>query len=572
MMLSLSNVLIEKICNEVDRLEDKKNLRRTCCQLGRILRPHVLSAVSLNVHKHNLKSGLDLLHALVHQKEVYSPHIRTLYIDSLSPSFFPDPEFARKQYLARHTRELFEMARGWVSDPSDDRNPEVVKAHTALKTLLDPALRSLHNLETVHLLAGIGIGRIRNGRSRRLRNHYPVSTASRSSRSHSPHNVSRPTDVWHSPFTQLPDFSNLHVLSISVLPEGNTKALESLQISAPAIIIPLMSHFLSQTTSLSRLHLDTGSSSSSCPPFPLDDIRLTNSTLPSSIIHLSISGWSVDILPDIPVQFPNLSSLSVRIGRQSEHGLRSLFDSLTSNDIRLRSLIFDKVTDAMLDYISSYSGLETLLFTGPNWYSDRPGYDETADRFYGEILPLHQDSLVNLEILPAFEGNWRFGLEAIRKCTKLRCLGVRMRSVRMYVGSELDLRLLEQAVNGEPTPNLVYMLLDMINTNLPGLQTLHIDSAHFSDSSPGSGAGYCRGVRNEICKSLEAVCDSSIDENAHRREILRWVKIYVAGEKFEMTSTPDDAIKDQGRGLMNIIESSLKAVTARMSLRSTGRI
>ncbi|THU97570.1 hypothetical protein K435DRAFT_965385 [Dendrothele bispora CBS 962.96] len=586
MILSLPNELIGKICNEVDRLEDKKNLQRTCSRLGRALRPHVLSEVSLNIHKHNLKPGLNLLHALVHQKEVYSPHIRTLYIDSLSPTFFPNPEFARKQELAKHTWELFEMVRGWVSDPIDDRNPEIVKAHTTLKTLLDPALRTLHNLETVHwhwhwkdsewTLQTI------------MESLSSLNGIKSFSFSSTPH-VSRPAEVWHNPFTQLPNFSNLHVLSISILTEGNTNA--SLRNSAPAIILPLMTHLLSRTTSLSHLHLDTGISSSSCPSFPFDDIsQASNTTLLSSITHLSIGGWSIDILPDIPIHFPNLTSLSVRIGRRSGHGLKWLFDSLSFNDIRLRSIVFDKFTEDMLDYISSYSGIETLSFIGPNWYSERPEYGFTAERFYGEILGLHRDSLVKLEVLPTFEGEWCFGednLEAIGRCEKLRYLGVRLRSAGIYVDPNFDLWFFEQLTN-ESTPNLVYTLLDMINTNLPHLQSLHIDSPHFGDSSTRSGTKYCRGVRKGIRKSLEAVCDPCIEENAVRRGVLRWVKVYVAGERFEFESMGssdnscaaaiaierDQARRGGGRGGGSLkrksIGSRLKAITARMSWRLTG--
>ncbi|KAF9073914.1 hypothetical protein BDP27DRAFT_1317674 [Rhodocollybia butyracea] len=53
--------------------------------------------------------------------------------------------------------------------------------------------------------------------------------------------------------------------------------------------------------------------------------------------------------------------------------------------------------------ITSYSGLETLSLQA-NW---QPG---TGDSFYEYVLPKHVDTLVELEIMPDYEGEWCFRL------------------------------------------------------------------------------------------------------------------------------------------------------------------
>ncbi|KAK7464800.1 hypothetical protein VKT23_006006 [Stygiomarasmius scandens] len=558
-MLLLPNELIGKICNEVDRLEDKKSLRKTCTRLGRALRPHLLANVTINIHKHNLKPGLDLLHALVHQKELCSPHIRTLHINSLSPSFFPDPDFEEKRDSAQHTWELYEMVRGWVSDPEDDKNREIMKAHAALNSLLDPALRSLHNLETFRWHwhwkdAEWTLQTIMQSLS-------SLSRIKEFSLSYTPHSSQREV-MWRNPFIPLPELFNLQVLSLSILSE-KTRSSRSNTTPAP-VILPLMDHLLSRTSSLSGLHLDTGiSSDASCPNFPLDDIA---PQLQYSITHLSIGGWSVDILPEIPTEFPNLSSLSIRIGRRSGHRLRTLFEGLIFHQIHLRCLVSDKFTDPMLDYIASYSGLEVLSFTGPNWYGDRPEYNRTADRFYSDILPLHQDTLVKLEVLPAFEGKWCLGednLAAIAGCSKLRYLGIRIRSDGIYIDPDFDMF----AHFEFSMPNLVHQLFDMVNTSLPDLQTLHIDSAHFGNSASRSRSGtkYCRGVRKGIHKSIDAAF--SDDRQEYCRGVLKWAKVYVAGERLTMSHV------NMGEIPMRKSKGSLfKMMKAKMSWRRSVRV
>jgi hypothetical protein len=85
---------------------------------------------------------MNLLAELASPENTYSPLIRTLYIDSLSPS---DSEEKRLRVMLKLPAPV---TRYCVSDP---RLREDTQDHEAeeLKTLLKPALESLRNLEAI---------------------------------------------------------------------------------------------------------------------------------------------------------------------------------------------------------------------------------------------------------------------------------------------------------------------------------------------------------------------------------------------------------------------------------------
>jgi hypothetical protein len=106
---------------------------------GKVFKPHVLAAVTLNIHSGNLKAGISLLEALEkdtragqvpHGRHTVSKVIRTLYIDSLCPSFpfFESSEFGQGKW---------------------SRAISVSSAEKKIRLLLEPALKSLHSLDTL---------------------------------------------------------------------------------------------------------------------------------------------------------------------------------------------------------------------------------------------------------------------------------------------------------------------------------------------------------------------------------------------------------------------------------------
>ncbi|KAJ3832244.1 hypothetical protein F5878DRAFT_646939 [Lentinula raphanica] len=97
--------------------------------------------------------GLSLLQALVEEKNALtgstatfsglSRHIRTLYNDSLSTTYYPesDSDFEKKQREFRHTYQVKEQERSWLKVESPSLEGER-KLHLFFK----PALESLDGL------------------------------------------------------------------------------------------------------------------------------------------------------------------------------------------------------------------------------------------------------------------------------------------------------------------------------------------------------------------------------------------------------------------------------------------
>lgn len=93
-----------------------------------------MAEVTLNIYQSNLESGIGLLKALVDDDKTNSSisrYIRTIYIDSLSPSFSPVSDGS------------------WVYNQAEFIPISVTVSERALSELLKPALLSLHNLNTV---------------------------------------------------------------------------------------------------------------------------------------------------------------------------------------------------------------------------------------------------------------------------------------------------------------------------------------------------------------------------------------------------------------------------------------
>ncbi|KAF9073921.1 hypothetical protein BDP27DRAFT_1214970 [Rhodocollybia butyracea] len=151
--------------------------------------------------------------------------------------------------------------------------------------------------------------------------------------------------------------------------------------------------------------------------------------LTPQICNIGLNGWAVQVPRLI---HSNLQSLE--LGELIEYNnphivdnpfsfredaFNSLWDTLSLEQIHLRSLVVSfRTTDSLLRYITSYSGLETLSLRG-NW---QPG---TGDSFYKYALPKHADTLVKLEIMPDYEGEWCFrekNAEVFRRCRRLQTL------------------------------------------------------------------------------------------------------------------------------------------------------
>ncbi|KAF5362864.1 hypothetical protein D9758_007021 [Tetrapyrgos nigripes] len=400
---SLPNELLEEVVRYVERLKDRKSLRRTCSRLALFLRPHVLQEVTLNIYKGNIEPGIDLLKVLATPKNIYSPLIRTLYIDSLSPSHHPSCK-----------RDALYGER----DPDDCKHFGVRKkgAEEQMLALLKPALGSLE-LCWVYKDSREALTTIMQSFSESTLQRVEEFTF-----------YYDPLPYTTSPFFEmippLPAFSNLSVLVIRPPLVRQWQDFHGV----------LLLHLLSRQKSLSAVHLDT------C----LHDDALTNNALEelashSHITHLSLGSW-VKGPTEILSEFPHLRSLEMHC--PEERGL--LFLGLTAKGIYLRSLTWFNpvygrhVLDHLLDYIEGYSGLEVLSLRG---YILESFANDNIDRFYRRILPLHCDTLSHLAIEPEIGFPWCNGpfeldnLDAIGRCQNLRYLSLRCKSVLLNQSS-----------------------------------------------------------------------------------------------------------------------------------------
>ena len=100
-----------------------------------------------------------------------------------------------------------------------------------------------------------------------------------------------------------------------------------------------------------------------------------------------------------------------------------IWSAFTGSGIRLQELEHDTVTDSLLDYLLTFSGLKKLSLIGlgdnEQNLSDTPAYA----RFCTFVLPNHQETLEELNLTPYFDCRWCFGSHnayVIAKCTKLK--------------------------------------------------------------------------------------------------------------------------------------------------------
>ncbi|KAK0234117.1 hypothetical protein IW262DRAFT_1452664 [Armillaria fumosa] len=128
------------------------------------------------------------------------------------------------------------------------------------------------------------------------------------------------------------------------------------------------------------------------------------------ITDLSI-GCSLDAT--VPSLVPNLRHLRIRT--TIDFFIPSEFwAALTQRGIPLVTLLVRDTTDALMEYIESYSGLEVLALS--------PTDDRHAEAFYARVLQRHICTLRKLSIEITSRGKWCAGpcaLDALSRCTKL---------------------------------------------------------------------------------------------------------------------------------------------------------
>lgn len=174
---------------------------------------------------------------------------------------------------------------------------------------------------------------------------------------------------------------------------------------------------------------------------------------PLALTHLTLQNWGIRLDERVLPSLRSLNTLSlhnnVDIGRilvmdVDDIVLEDLvartaaccssndeiWDALREDRIWLKEISTDAVTDALLEYLAAYSGLQSLTLRSA-LFNDGLVSDSLAIKFFKNILPMHAASLISLEITPEYEGKWCFGRHncaSILNCTQLQTLKVHINS------------------------------------------------------------------------------------------------------------------------------------------------
>ncbi|KAF5347062.1 hypothetical protein D9758_011650 [Tetrapyrgos nigripes] len=504
-MTSLPVELVQEIGGLICKLEEKKNLRATCVKLALALSPQLFKEVVLDVNRDTLGCGLHLLETLA-SCSLLCEYVRTLSIESLAPSFYLDPAFPDRKvytsYLLDHARQRR------IEDGMKCTRRE--EAQCMMEKLLLPAVSSLSQLRvfrwTWHWTDSVSTLKTvmaALGALIQLEEFHFCYIPD-------PETYDRDEECT----LPLPGVTNLKVISLTIPedPEVSWKR-KSAKLTDPALV-PFVKHLLSGSPSVSKLYLDNGSS---CIGLwaRLNDILEEFLPLPE-LRELTFGGWKISLTDKMCAQLRLLTSLELLHCTKFNP---DVWPFLQEEQIHLQRLGTDNVSDTLLDYLSSYSNkLVHLSLTGPTWYSSQ-NYNDLADRFFNEVLPLHKETLESLEVLPTFEGRWCFeenNSAAIQSCLKLKNLSVKVNCINMpdMEDAKSDNGIVwpgaYHTVHKTTTHNPVHLLLNTIATSSlsDSLETLSIDGARStgmvrSMADSYFGPGYRIGARKRIRKSVE---------------------------------------------------------------------
>ncbi|KAL0068477.1 hypothetical protein AAF712_004555 [Marasmius tenuissimus] len=178
---------------------------------------------------------------------------------------------------------------------------------------------------------------------------------------------------------------------------------------------------------------------------------VTEDTPPRRLEYLHLHGWFVTLPPLAILHFRNLQSLTLPYVANRYVALWGVFQR---EGIHLRDIEMGNVGDEVLDYLESYSGLETLHIKGPEAMPVEE-IGRLSGRFYKEALPRHAESLCLLNISMVMDSPFSIGLDnatAFSRLKNLETLDVQLRNSDIRPG---------EGVNSDVVALLVTALLPL---------------------------------------------------------------------------------------------------------------
>ncbi|EDR02835.1 uncharacterized protein LACBIDRAFT_295356 [Laccaria bicolor S238N-H82] len=218
-----------------------------------------------------------------------------------------------------------------------------------------------------------------------------------------------------------------------------------------------------------------------------DFLAETSSSVCLRITHLKLSGIIAKFDASALRHLRSLISLTIvdifspydetTEYRGADFLAQKIWSTLQSEKIYLQELVTDDAQPALVEYLTSFSGLRHLRLIStsshftPPWVSN-----QLAIRYYEQGLENHISFLESLEVRSTYEGKWCFGNHCsnlIKKGTRLTLLELSINS-RDIPGGEEEIRHYAESPTRQ---NAIWSLLDICAT-LPVLRSLTIRSAY----------------------------------------------------------------------------------------------
>ncbi|KAJ6449677.1 hypothetical protein C8R45DRAFT_144428 [Mycena sanguinolenta] len=457
----LSFELLEQIIDRVPA--DHANLRAVCRSLNFAITPSFFSSLFIDVHRSRLEVGLSHLEALATGKTPWSQFAHTLRIKNLSPSL---------SVVVDVNKNRENDSINW-----DDLN----LAEDRMEQCLPPALESLKNVQTV-LWTFTGCSDESRWTPEAIHDFMAslpqLETFSLTADETS---FSRNYDC---------DFDRLTGLRNLTLASSDAMSLGYLSRS--------LSRVVSQNPGLRSLHLQTTTRHWGHPPLNSFAELFHTVKQPLQLTELRMVRCSLRVDHSLLPHLRFLRCLWLFGGDTS------LWDRLREEGIRLSEICTDWITEGLLEYLSSYSGLEQLTVTCADAETAEESNRRT-DKFFNNALPHHAQSLVSLSCRGDSKGRWSFGTHNIGALSLLHKLNY----LRMNVNSVLledDIIKIETDSEGRTT---VHRFLDLVNQ-------LPITDAAIMPSFPLQHASSTRSdVEHSFIREIDAAVRDFKSQDGH---------------------------------------------------------
>ncbi|KAF9532565.1 hypothetical protein CPB83DRAFT_627329 [Crepidotus variabilis] len=169
----------------------------------------------------------------------------------------------------------------------------------------------------------------------------------------------------------------------------------------------------------------------------------------------------------------------------------ALWTALRESGIHLQEIEHDCISDALIEYLESFSGLRKLELK-VQYFSQTNLAGALLAKFFSRAFPKHMATLETFSIDSRLENQWRCGptiLQALIECPKLKNIGIAVDFNQLTNPFALD------KLDESPEGDIIKQLLDQTITHLPLLETISLHECR--SNAPFEKCGIARSRRIE---------------------------------------------------------------------------